>query len=239
MFQQVKAHWAKVAAAVAFLAALFTVIVRFDTIRSWVFPKSEVIQFGTVLYGFRDSQFQWPQSYSTADQSIKTFFEHSEGYAILTVQNTSQIDLINLKLLLPTDCMIEVAKNGGKPTSFGPKDTFTLGNLSKGEVLSISTWFDRSFKQGDVITFSNLHGSYSWLPTTFLNLNEYQDLINSASRYQLSTSLLIVSNIATLLFIGYQRFRKQRPVKRPSNQRKKVSEGPTGSINASQEPKKN
>jgi len=104
IYETFQKHWLLVAAGVTFLAALLTVIVRSETVYHWIVPRQTHGVQGAITYDYQDTLFYWPQSLNPKSEE---FFKNASSFVKLNIQNQSQVEVADVKVILTGDAILE------------------------------------------------------------------------------------------------------------------------------------
>lgn len=213
----IKNNWGKLAACITFLAALFTVIVRADTIRGWFFPKPDEVRVENTIVGCVGGPFRFPSTYSKADEKFQQFFQRSQGFALVSIHNVHDLDVFDVTVTLSIDSQIEVIGKDNIARAYGPSTTFPIGTVAKGESVTALIWTSRPFAASDSIIYSSRYGSHHFKAS---ELGNPDDLEFFKTGYYILLAVTLALTLILFIIMIWMVARKNPPKPKRTYQRK-------------------
>jgi hypothetical protein len=220
--------WVKITSGlIAFIAATFTAIIYGRDIVNWLFPREPLLKYGETLVEYVSHPFAWPSTYSAAPEEHKRFFENSQSFARIELYNVSKLDTSEIRLLLSTDAIIEVATRGKEPAREGIADNFMLGSIPAGERVVVTMWTKRPLTADDKVTVgtdawtAQFVGSLVW---TVADIEFYQTGFNVLIYI---TAVLAIVLFVLVLWLVFRRPKKKRQARATRSRTANKKESPT------------
>ncbi|HLN28847.1 MAG TPA: hypothetical protein VK395_13965 [Gemmataceae bacterium] len=217
MIDWLKEQWKRIATLILFLASLLTVLVYGDIIRGWIFPRSDEVKLGNILLDCLGTPYQFPQTYVKSGETLQQFFQKAQGHARLGIHNISNVDEPDITIYVPAEAIIEVWTKDNLIRSYGPAQVFPLGNLPRGDAMTVFIWINRPFLVTDSITYASRYATHQFKASDLAALDELEYYRKG---HYIFGSLTVILSVTLLLFATWVFRRKNPPKTRRRYQRK-------------------